>query len=58
MTTRSLFPAHVGLIHFVGIGGIGMSAIAEILCGMGYKVRGSDQHSKVWVFILAMIKRM
>ena len=45
MKSRSLFPAHVGLIHFVGIGGIGMSAIAEILRGMGYQVRGSDQHS-------------
>ena len=29
-------------IHIVGIGGIGMSGIAEILHGMGYKVQGSD----------------
>ena len=31
-------------IHFVGIGGAGMSAIAEILHHMGYRVSGSDQH--------------
>ncbi|MEE2900722.1 MAG: UDP-N-acetylmuramate--L-alanine ligase [Myxococcota bacterium] len=30
------------LIHFVGIGGIGMSGIAEVLINLGYKVRGSD----------------
>ena len=29
-------------IHIIGIGGIGMSGIAEILHGMGYKVQGSD----------------
>lgn len=29
-------------IHFVGIGGIGMSGIAEVLAGMGYKITGSD----------------
>ena len=32
----------VGLIHFVGIGGIGMSAIAEVLHNRGFKVQGSD----------------
>src|ERR1700744_490254 len=32
----------VGIIHFVGIGGIGMSGIAEILHNLGYKVQGSD----------------
>jgi UDP-N-acetylmuramate--alanine ligase len=30
-------------IHFIGIGGIGMSGIAEILLGLGYPVSGSDQ---------------
>src|SRR6266480_327800 len=29
-------------IHFVGIGGIGMSAIAEVLLNLGYRVSGSD----------------
>src|SRR6185503_6671857 len=29
-------------IHFVGIGGVGMSGIAELLMGLGYKVSGSD----------------
>lgn len=32
----------VGTIHFVGIGGIGMSGMAEILCNLGYTVTGSD----------------
>jgi UDP-N-acetylmuramate--alanine ligase len=31
-----------GVIHFIGIGGIGMSGIAEILHNLGYKVQGSD----------------
>jgi len=35
-------PLDTGAIHFVGIGGIGMSGIAEILHGMGYEVQGSD----------------
>jgi len=38
---RSL-PLEVGILHFVGIGGIGMSGIAEILHNLGYKVQGSD----------------
>src|SRR5258708_36992232 len=29
-------------IHFVGIGGIGMSGIAEVLCNLGFRVTGSD----------------
>ena len=29
-------------IHFVGIGGIGMSGIAEVLINLGYQVSGSD----------------
>jgi UDP-N-acetylmuramate--alanine ligase len=33
----------IGTIHFVGIGGIGMSGIAEILHNLGYSVQGSDQ---------------
>lgn len=36
-------PLNVGLIHFIGIGGIGMSGIAEVLHNLGYKVQGSDQ---------------
>ncbi len=32
-------------VHFVGIGGIGMSGLAEILLGMGYRVSGSDLRS-------------
>jgi UDP-N-acetylmuramate--alanine ligase len=35
-------PHELGPIHFVGIGGIGMSGIAEVLANLGYHVRGSD----------------
>ena len=35
-------PLDLGAIHFIGIGGIGMSGIAEIMHNLGYKVRGSD----------------
>ncbi len=38
---RSL-PESTGPIHFVGIGGIGMSGIAEVLHNLGYRVQGSD----------------
>lgn len=38
-----VIPREAGTLHFIGIGGIGMSGIAEILHGMGYKVQGSDQ---------------
>ena len=36
------FGKDVGTIHFVGIGGIGMSGIAEVMHQLGYKVQGSD----------------
>ena len=40
--------AKIQQIHFVGIGGIGMSGIAEVLLNLGYKVSGSDlKHSSV-----------
>jgi UDP-N-acetylmuramate--alanine ligase len=35
-------PRSIGPIHFVGIGGIGMSGIAEVLHNLGYQVQGSD----------------
>jgi UDP-N-acetylmuramate--alanine ligase len=35
-------PTDIGTIHFVGIGGIGMSGIAEVMHNLGYKVQGSD----------------
>ena len=35
-------PLDLGTIHFVGIGGIGMSGIAEVLHNLGYAVQGSD----------------
>ena len=39
---RTRLPFGVGPIHFVGIGGIGMSGIAEVMHNLGYEVRGSD----------------
>ena len=38
-------PIDAGGIHFVGIGGIGMSGIAEIMLKIGYSVQGSDAKS-------------
>ena len=35
-------PRDIGPVHFVGIGGIGMSGIAEVLANLGYSVTGSD----------------
>ena len=35
-------PPNIGPVHFVGIGGIGMSGIAEVLHNLGYAVQGSD----------------
>jgi UDP-N-acetylmuramate--alanine ligase len=35
-------PQELGPIHFIGIGGIGMSGIAEVLLNLGYAVQGSD----------------
>jgi UDP-N-acetylmuramate--alanine ligase len=35
-------PREIGPIHFIGIGGIGMSGIAEVLMNLGYTVQGSD----------------
>lgn len=35
-------PTEMGVIHFVGIGGIGMSGIAEVLLNHGYRIQGSD----------------
>src|SRR5437667_10821894 len=34
--------AKIQRIHFVGIGGIGMSGVAEVLLNLGYKISGSD----------------
>jgi len=42
MMAPTKLPLDVGAIHFVGIGGIGMSGIAEVLINHGYRVQGSD----------------
>ncbi|HEY2753009.1 UDP-N-acetylmuramate--L-alanine ligase [Phenylobacterium sp.] len=40
--TRRPVPFDIGPVHFIGIGGIGMSGIAEIMLRIGYQVQGSD----------------
>ena len=42
MSAATKLPGELGPIHFVGIGGIGMSGIAEVLITLGYQVQGSD----------------
>ncbi|WP_102223505.1 UDP-N-acetylmuramate--L-alanine ligase [Acidimangrovimonas sediminis] len=42
MNAATKLPGELGAIHFVGIGGIGMSGIAEVLITLGYRVQGSD----------------
>ncbi len=42
MNAATKLPGELGPIHFVGIGGIGMSGIAEVLMTLGYPVQGSD----------------
>ena len=42
MSPATKLPHELGPIHFVGIGGIGMSGIAEVLMTLGYAVQGSD----------------
>jgi UDP-N-acetylmuramate--alanine ligase len=41
-TAATKLPTQLGPIHFIGIGGIGMSGIAEVLLNLGYQVQGSD----------------
>src|ERR1700755_3446755 len=40
--TRRPVPFDIGPVHFIGIGGIGMSGIAELMLRIGYTVQGSD----------------
>ena len=42
MSAATKLPGALGAIHFVGMGGIGMSGIAEVLMTLGYAVQGSD----------------
>ncbi len=42
MNAATKLPGELGPIHFIGIGGIGMSGIAEVLMTLGYSVQGSD----------------
>ena len=48
MIHATKLPTQLGALHFVGIGGIGMSGIAEVLLNLGYRVQGSDlKRSKI-----------
>jgi len=42
MSMQYGLPKDIGALHFIGIGGIGMSGIAEVLHALGYEVQGSD----------------
>ena len=42
MISTTKLPSQLGTIHFIGIGGIGMSGIAEVLINQGYIISGSD----------------
>jgi UDP-N-acetylmuramate--alanine ligase len=42
MNPPTALPLDIGAIHFIGIGGIGMSGIAEVMLNLGYTVQGSD----------------
>ncbi|MBQ1252411.1 MAG: UDP-N-acetylmuramate--L-alanine ligase [Firmicutes bacterium] len=44
--------SHKGAVHFIAIGGIGMSALAKILLSMGYEVSGSDMQESAVVKML------
>ena len=46
------------IIHFIGIGGIGMSGLAQIMKNMGFAIQGSDLNSNVNVERLIKTKRM
>ncbi|MBR9652061.1 UDP-N-acetylmuramate--L-alanine ligase [Thalassovita aquimarina] len=55
MSAATKLPVDIGPIHFVGIGGIGMSGIAEVLLNLGYSVQGSDlKTSKITDRLAAM----
>ena len=42
IATQTRVPLNIGAVHFIGIGGIGMSGIAEVMRNLGYAVQGSD----------------
>ncbi len=55
MNAATKLPMEMGPVHFVGIGGIGMSGIAEVLINHGYPVQGSDlKPSKITDRLAAM----
>jgi len=49
MNAPTALPFDIGPIHFVGIGGIGMSGIAEVMLNLGYTVQGSDLRESIIV---------
>ncbi len=55
MHINKLMLSYTGKIHFSGIGGIGMSGIAEILSNLGYTIQGSDQSDN---YVIARLKKL
>ena len=51
-------PFDLGPVHFVGIGGIGMSGIAEIMLKIGYSVQGSDAKASANTERLSRLSRV
>lgn len=45
-------------IHMIGIGGSGMSGIAEVLLNLGYEVHGSDMADSLWFSVCARSGRI
>ncbi len=41
---KNIRVGHKEIIHFIGIGGIGMSGLAQVMKNMGFKIQGSDQN--------------
>ena len=44
------------IIHFIGIGGIGMSGLAQIMNNMGFKIQGSDQNKNKNIIFISLKK--
>ena len=51
-------PLNLGPIHFIGIGGIGMSGIAEVLVNLGYSVQGSDIKKTNIIVLLKILGKL
>ena len=54
--TKNIRIGQKEIIHFIGIGGIGMSGLAQVMKTMGFKIQGSDQNkNKIIASIFGVI---